>query len=73
MKIALLGAGKTGSKVADLHAKTVVFNSTNTPTIDKIKECDIVISFLAGDIFLKYLDLLVESRLPVVTGSTGFT
>lgn len=72
MKVALLGAGKTGSKVHELHENTVIFNSKNNPTLEKLSDCDLVISFLAGDVFIEYLDLLVESKLPVVTGSTGF-
>ncbi len=73
MKIALLGTGKTGSHVASLHKNTELFNRKNIPTIEKLKECDVVISFLAGDIFESYIPLLIESKLPVVTGSTGFT
>lgn len=73
MKIGLIGAGKTGGKVADLHQDTIIFNTKNTPALEKLRECDVVISFLAGDIFLEYIDLLVESKVPVVTGSTGFT
>ena len=72
MKVALLGAGKTGGKVAELHENTIIFNSTNKPTIENLKSCDVVISFLAGPIFAEYIDLLIESNIPVVTGSTGF-
>ena len=72
MKIALLGAGKTGGKVAELHQDTVIFNSTNRPTVEGLQKCDIVISFLTGDVFKEYIPLLLESKLPVVTGSTGF-
>jgi 4-hydroxy-tetrahydrodipicolinate reductase len=72
MKIALLGAGKTGGKVAELHKETIVFNSKNKPTLEKLKSCDVVISFLSGDIFETYIPLLIESKIPVVTGSTGF-
>jgi 4-hydroxy-tetrahydrodipicolinate reductase len=72
MKVALLGAGKTGGKVAQLHENTVVFNSSNKPTLERLKECDIVISFLSGDIFSEYIPMLINSGLPVITGSTGF-
>jgi 4-hydroxy-tetrahydrodipicolinate reductase len=72
MKIALLGAGKTGGKVAELHTDTVIFNSKNQPTLEKLSHCDVVISFLSGDIFETYIPLLIESKIPVVTGSTGF-
>ena len=73
MKVALLGAGKTGSKVAELHPETIIFNSTNKPTLEKLEACDVIISFLAGDIFSQYIPLLIESKKPVITGSTGFT
>ena len=72
MKIALLGAGKTGSKVSDLHKNTVIFNSKNKPTLEALADCDVLISFLTGDIFLTYIPLLIEAKIPVVTGSTGF-
>ena len=73
MKIALLGKGKTGGKILELHQDEItVFDSKNTPTLEKLKGHDVIISFLAGDIFKEYLDLLVESQIPVVTGSTGF-
>ena len=72
MKIALLGAGKTGIKVTELHKECVVYNSKNIPTLESLKECDVIISFLAGEIFLDYIPLLIESKKPVVTGSTGF-
>lgn len=73
MKVALIGSGKTGKEVVRLHSDTVIFNTSNIPTLEKLKKCDVIISFLPGDIFLKYLDLLIETNLPVVTGATGFT
>lgn len=72
MKVALLGAGKTGSKVAQLHSNTIIFSSNNKPTLESLRECDIIICFLVGDVFLSYIPLLIESERPVVTGSTGF-
>ncbi len=72
MKVALLGAGKTGGKVAKLHHDTMIFNSQSPPTKEKLAQCDVIISFLAGDVFEEYIPLLIESQKPVVTGSTGF-
>ena len=72
MKIALLGAGKTGGKVSELHENTVIFNQSNKLTLEKLTECDVVVSFLPGDAFVEYIDVLIESKLRVVTGSTGF-
>ena len=72
MKIALLGAGKTGIKVSEIHDDVVIFNTKNPPSLNALKECDAVISFLPGEAFLEHIDLLIESKLPVATGSTGF-
>lgn len=73
MKIALLGKGKTGSKVLENKAHQVIaFDSKNPPTFEKLETFDIIISFLPGEAFKSYIPLLVETKLPVVTGSTGF-
>lgn len=71
MKIALLGKGKTGSKVAEL-ASVTVFDTKNPATFEKLKGHDVIISFLPGEAFTSLIPLLVETKIPVVTGSTGF-
>lgn len=77
MKIALLGKGKTGGKVLELillaKIPHTIFDSQNKPTKDNLKGHDVVISFLPGEAFYHYLPLLIESKIPVVTGSTGMT
>lgn len=72
MKVALIGSGKTGGEVAKMHSDTVIFNSRNKPTLESLRECDVVITFVPGDIFTSYIPLLIESKLPVVIGATGF-
>lgn len=73
MKIALLGKGKTGSKVLENQNHQVyAFDSKNQPTFEKLETFDVIISFLPGDAFKSYLPLLIQTKLPVVTGSTGF-
>ncbi|MBK22561.1 MAG: hypothetical protein CME70_01035 [Halobacteriovorax sp.] len=75
MKVAVLGKGKTGKKVIEklgVHNQHTVFDSTNPPTLEKLKGHDVIISFLPGEPFLNYLEILVDSKIPVVTGSTGF-
>ena len=74
MKVALIGTGKTGSKVAEIlgDENVVLFNRSNPATTEKLKSCDVIISFLPGPAFLDNLDVFVESKLPLVTGSTGF-
>lgn len=74
MNIALLGNGKTGSKVFQLAREkhqVEVFDTKHAPTYERLKNADVVISFLPGEAFEKLIPLLVETRLPVVTGSTG--
>ena len=73
MKIALLGKGKTGSKVLENTVHQIVaFDSKNPPTFEKLETFDVIISFLPGEAFKSFIPLLMETRLPVVTGSTGF-
>lgn len=73
MKIALLGKGKTGSKVLECKTHQVIaFDSKNPPNFEKLETFDAIISFLPGEAFKSYIPLLVETKLPVVTGSTGF-
>lgn len=77
MNIALLGNGKTGSRVADLvreHPGIAVtaFNRSRPPECEALREHDIIISFLPGDAFVEYIPELIASGRPVVSGSTGF-
>lgn len=75
MKIAILGRGKTGSKVNEVALEqgyeTTVFHSQNTPTLEAIKGHDVIISFLPGPALASYLDIIKKTGLPVVSGSTG--
>ena len=77
MKIAVLGKGKTGGKLLELiiegHHPHTVFDSSNIPTLEKLKDHKVIISFLPGEAFKSYLPLLVETKIPVICGSTGLT
>jgi len=74
MKVALLGTGKTGSKVLELlDGRDVTgFTAPNPPTLKSLQDHDVAISFLPGPALLEYIELLVESGLPLASGSTGF-
>lgn len=56
----------------EIHKDVIGFDSSHPPVLEKISECNVVVSFLPGDAFVNYLDLLLEAGKPVVTGSTGF-
>ena len=77
MNIALLGNGKTGSRVNDLAdgqsgISVTVFNRSRPPERNLLAEHDVIISFLPGDAFAEYIPELIASGKPVVSGSTGF-
>lgn len=73
MKIALLGKGKTGSKVLESKTHQIIsFDSKSPPTFERLETFDAIISFLPGEAFKSYIPLLIQTKLPVVTGSTGF-
>jgi 4-hydroxy-tetrahydrodipicolinate reductase len=71
MNIALLGQGKTGSKVLELHQEVTAFDTKNPPTLEKLKKHDVIISFLPAEAFTRLIPMLLASKKPVVTGSTG--
>src|SRR6056297_84787 len=73
MKIALIGSGKTGGKVAEiLEEDAIVFNTSNPVTAEKLKECDAAIIFVPGDAADSVIDDVLESRIPSVWGTTGY-
>jgi len=74
MKIALIGKGKTGSKILELVPKeqVTVFDSKNPPSSTNLKGHDVIICFVTGEVFYNLIPILVESKIPLVTGATGF-
>jgi 4-hydroxy-tetrahydrodipicolinate reductase len=49
-----------------------IFNTSRPPERQALTGHDIIISFLPGPAFLSCIPELVASRIPVVSGSTGF-
>ncbi len=43
----------------------------NPPTVESLKNHDVAISFLPGPALLEYIDMLIESGIPLASGSTG--
>jgi len=75
MKVAILGRGKTGSKVAKVCEEQAishtVFHSENPPSAEALKLHDVIISFFPGPVLLDYLDMIKEAKVSIVSGSTG--
>ncbi len=74
MKISVIGTGKTGSKVVEMLGENLLytFDENNTPTLEKLRESDVLIIFVPGDSVSEILDLVLQSGTPAAWGSTGF-
>src|SRR5579872_6565273 len=81
MKILLLGAGKTGSLVAEVarergHVVTIL-RSTDNPhasglTQELLKPIDVVVDFTTPDCVLANIRACVAARKNMVVGTTGW-
>ena len=75
MKIAIIGAGKTGSEVAKLLPENQIsgiYNSTNKVTKDRLRDVEVAIIFVPGSAVPEILPIVMSSGIPAVWGSTGF-
>lgn len=73
MKISVIGTGKTGGAIAEvLGDDAVTFNSSNKPTPEIIAETDAAIVFVPGDAASEIVDILLQTEVPAVWGTTGY-
>ena len=77
MKIAVIGRGKTGEQILNIIAKNELigpFHSQKKPEDHKeeLKQAQVAIVFLPGEVNLQLIPLLMDLNLPTVWGSTGF-
>ncbi len=75
MKIAVIGTGKTGAEVAKLLEEEQIvgpFNSKNKPTVESLRKADAAIIFVPGTAVDDILEVVLESGIPSVWGSTGY-
>lgn len=76
--IGVLGKGKTGGQLIELLKErgtdfsVKVFDRNTPPTEQNLANVDGVISFFPGEAFLEAIPALLATKVPVVTGSTGF-
>ncbi|ATH07929.1 hypothetical protein BIY24_08185 [Halobacteriovorax marinus] len=75
MKYAIIGNGKTGSYVSKILSERQcsfeIFNSTNKPTRENLRDFDVAICFIDGEVFKSLIPELLESDIDIVTGATG--
>jgi len=73
MKVSVIGTGKTGSAVAELLGnQAVCFDSKSTITAEKLKETDIAIIFVPGEAAEEVSNIVLESGIPAIWGTTGY-
>lgn len=75
MKVAVVGTGKTGGRVAELLGNNRIHNTYdehNPPTAQSLKEADVAIIFVPGAAVEQVWDAVYDSAVPAVWGSTGF-
>ena len=75
MKAALIGTGKTGSKVQEALEleQNALFNTSRIPTVDALRAYDVAFVFVPGDAFLEMIPTLMSAQIAVVSGATGAT
>ncbi|WP_395946602.1 dihydrodipicolinate reductase C-terminal domain-containing protein [Caedibacter taeniospiralis] len=75
MKIAVIGKGKTGQSVIDLLSRkevVEVFDSQNVVTVEKLNKADVAIVFVNAKVLDNILPVLLQSKVAIVCGTTGF-
>lgn len=76
MKIALIGNGKTGSKVVEAskaagHELLGPFSRSRLPSVEELRQAEAVVLFIPGSSLPAIFPLLLEAAVPVVSGATG--
>lgn len=75
MKFAVIGTGKTGGKVVEMLGKDQIvgpFDSTNKPTLSKLKGADAAILFVPGTAAAELMETVMEAGIPAAWGTTGY-
>ncbi|WP_445665740.1 dihydrodipicolinate reductase C-terminal domain-containing protein [Fodinibius sp. AD559] len=75
MKFAVIGTGKTGGKVVEILKEDQIvgpFDSSNKPTVEKLKEADAAILFVPGVAADELIAPLMEAGIPAAWGTTGY-
>lgn len=75
MRIAVIGAGRTGSEVVNLLSESTlhsVFNTTTPVTVEALQGADLAIVFTPGDAVGPISEVILEAGIPAIWGSTGF-
>lgn len=77
MKIALIGYGRMGKRIAELatvrgHEIVATINADNKPEIGNLPACDVAIEFTQPDSATANFQEVLNQSIPLVTGTTGW-
>jgi len=77
MKIALIGYGRMGKRIAELatdrgHEIVATINADNKPEIGNLPACDVAIEFTQPDSAIANFQEVLNQSIPLVTGTTGW-
>lgn len=73
IRYSVIGTGKTGGAVADvLGGKATLFNQSNKPTPEALRQTDIAVIFVPGSAASEIVPVVLESEIPAIWGTTGY-
>lgn len=77
MKIALIGYGRMGKRIAELavdrgHQIVAKINLENSSDVANLPPCDVAIEFTQPDSALANFQKIFDQSIPLVTGTTGW-
>ena len=75
MKIALVGYGKMGHIIDEIATKRghqIVAKLNETPTVENLKNPDVVIEFSNPEVTFNNIKVCLENKIPVICGTTGW-
>jgi len=72
-KFAVIGTGKTGGAVVEKLGKAAIpFDENNKPTAKSLADADAAIVFVPGSAAEEIIEILLETNIPAVWGTTGY-
>jgi len=73
MKISVIGTGKTGGTISEVLGDSALnFDSNHKPTPGDVSKTDAAIIFVPGEAAAEVAEVMLETSVPAVWGTTGY-
>lgn len=75
MKIAILGYGKMGQKIAEIAKERhheIIYTTNHNPDFDQVKHADVAVEFSVPEAAYHNISNCLKYHIPVVSGTTGW-